>query len=66
MRRTELLVPMRLTQPCEPYIGDRQYRFERDVEYWVNANVKDVLRQAGIVPDDSWHDWRYRKPEVVT
>jgi glycosyltransferase involved in cell wall biosynthesis len=65
-KRTELNVPVQVKSKVNPDIGNASYRFEPGVEYWVPANVKDVLRQAGYVTDESWQDWRYRAPEVVS
>ena len=42
-------------------IGPRHIEFEAGQEYWTHPDVKRVLRDAGYVTDDSWHDVRIRR-----
>ncbi len=60
-RRSYRDVPIVVNAPVKANIGPWNVAYEPDVEYWGNPEIKRVLRDAGYVTDDSWHDGRMRE-----
>lgn len=60
-RRSYRDVPIVVNSPVTANIGVWNVAYEPGVEYWGNPEIKRVLRDAGYVTDDSWHDVRMRE-----
>lgn len=54
-------VPIVVTADVRADIGPHRVELQQGVEAWVHPDVKRVLRDNGVVTDESWHDVRIRR-----
>ena len=63
---TPLMVTVEVNKPIVADIGQYHIDYKPGVEYWCHPDVKRVLRDAGYVDTDKWHDFRMRRAEDVS